>query len=98
METFDYGGGIYEISSTQDAHKVRVELRDLYPGGSMHGEGKQQQSCEWEKTTEQVKTMRAWQEEREREEGGARFEPFGKKKARCLFDCVKATSSFMLIP
>ena len=45
MKTFDDGGCVYEISSTEDAHEVRVELSDLYPGRPMHDEQKEQQSC-----------------------------------------------------
>lgn len=44
MKTFDDGGCIYEVSSTQDAHEVRVELGNLYPGRPMHVERKEQQS------------------------------------------------------
>lgn len=54
MKTFDDGGGIYEVSSTQDAHEVRVELGNLYPGRPMHVEKKEQQSLRAE--GEQVKT------------------------------------------
>lgn len=36
MEALDDGGGVDEVSSTQDADEVGVELRDLYPGGPMH--------------------------------------------------------------
>jgi len=45
VKAFDDGGCVYEISSTQDADEVRVELGDLYPGGSMHVERTEQQSC-----------------------------------------------------
>lgn len=45
MKTFDYGGCVYEISSTQNTHEVRVELSNLYPGRSMHGEREGKQSC-----------------------------------------------------
>lgn len=38
VKAFDDGGRVYEISPTQDAHEVRVELGDLYPGGPMHDE------------------------------------------------------------
>lgn len=44
MEAFDDGGGVDEVSSTQDADEVGVELRDLYPGGPMHGDGSGSQS------------------------------------------------------
>ena len=37
MQTFNDGGRVYEISPAQDTHEVRVQLRDLYPGRSMHG-------------------------------------------------------------
>lgn len=36
MEALDDCGCIYKVSSTKDAYEVRVELGDLYPGGSMH--------------------------------------------------------------
>lgn len=36
MEAFDDGGCVYEVSSTEDAYEMRVELGDLYPGGPMH--------------------------------------------------------------
>lgn len=44
MKTFDDGGCIYKVSSTQDAHEVRVELCNLYPSRPMHIERKDQQS------------------------------------------------------
>lgn len=44
MEAFDDGGGVDEVPSTQDADEVGVELRDLYPGGPMHGDGSDSQS------------------------------------------------------
>lgn len=36
VEALDDGGGVDEVSSTQDADEVGVELRDLYPGGPVH--------------------------------------------------------------
>lgn len=36
MEALDDGGGVDEVAPTQDADEVRVELRDLDPGGPMH--------------------------------------------------------------
>ena len=44
MQAFDDGGRVYEISPAQDAHEVRVQLRDLYSGGSMHGR-RPKQTC-----------------------------------------------------
>lgn len=40
MKTFDDGRCVYEVSSAQDAHEVRVELGNLYPGRPMHFVGK----------------------------------------------------------
>lgn len=45
MKTFDDGCCVYEISSAQDAHEVRVEFSNLYPGRPMHLVGKEQQTC-----------------------------------------------------
>lgn len=47
MKAFNDGGRVDEVSSTQDADEVRVELGDLYPGGPMHVDGAQRQSCVW---------------------------------------------------
>lgn len=98
VKTFDDCCGVYEISSAQDAHEVRVELGNLYPGRPMHLVTEEQQTCA-ESKGGQVKTLRAG-----RAGGsirGLQFSPmqcgpFGKKIC-CLFDCVKETSSFMLI-
>lgn len=36
MKTFDDCGRVDEISPAQHAHKVRIELGDLYSGRAMH--------------------------------------------------------------
>lgn len=43
VKTFDDGGCVYEVSSTQDAHEMRVELSNLYPGRPMHVEREKEQ-------------------------------------------------------
>lgn len=56
VQTFDDRGCVYEISSTQDAHEVRVELSNLNPGRPVHGERMEQESCVEDKK-KQVKIM-----------------------------------------
>lgn len=45
VKAFDDRCRVDEISSAQDAHEVRVELGDLYPGRSMHLVRNEQQPC-----------------------------------------------------
>lgn len=80
MKTFDYGGGVNEISSAQDAHEVRVELRDLYPGRSMHGERKGTTTILHGNNKKKVKT----QARRSAERSCGFHGPFGKKKGKGL--------------
>lgn len=51
MKTFDDGRRVDEIPPAQDAHEMRVELGDLYPGRPMHDEQKEPRS--WENKSRQ---------------------------------------------
>lgn len=50
VKTFDDGRCVYEISPAQDAHEVRVELGNLYPGCPMHLVGGWTTTAAWKKT------------------------------------------------
>lgn len=45
VKTFDDGCCVYEISSAQHAHEMRVEFSNLYPGRPMHLVREEQQTC-----------------------------------------------------